>query len=95
MSEIDSVMKEIEDFCLVNMSREELFNDLLKQIREHTEKVANLKENEDRPGHMNEEIVDIMLLTKGLFYLENIEDVQVLTGAKYTLKKLKEMKENE
>ena len=92
MNDIDKTIKEIEDFCLIDMSREELFHDLLRQIKEHVEKVTRLKENEDRLGHMDEEIVDIMLLTKGLFYLEDIEDIQVLLGAKYTLKKLQEIK---
>ena len=89
VNDVDSVIKEIEDICLEKMSREELFNDLLKQITEHVEEVSRLKENEDRPGHFKAEVVDIMLLTKGLFYLEGITDDQVLRGVRYTLDKIK------
>lgn len=86
---LDETIKEIEDFCLKGMSRDELFRDLLKQIGEHVDKVSRLKENEDRHGHLDEEIVDIMLLTKGLFYLRGISDEQVARGAGHTLNKIK------
>jgi hypothetical protein len=90
----DEIIAEIENVCLERMSREELFYDLLKQIGKHAEEVAMLKKEEDRPGHLQEEIVDIMLLTKGLFYLEGINDAQVIKGAKYTLNMVREAKEN-
>ena len=43
-----------------------MFYDLLKQIGEHLIKVTRLKENEDREGHCDEEIVDIFFEEIGL-----------------------------
>jgi hypothetical protein len=59
------------------VTRDELFYDLIKQIGEHLIKCTRLKENEDRPGHLNEEIVDIQLLSLGLLYIRDIGDESI------------------
>jgi len=86
--EVKNIIGKIETLCLENMTRKELFENLLTQISEHVVKVRGLKE-EGELAHMDEEIIDIGLLYEGLRYLRQLDDSQVVKGAEYTLSKLK------
>lgn len=91
MDKIENNTSEILELFSNKFDKNEKFYHLLEQISKHTIKLAKLKENEDKPGHFNEEVADIYLLTHALLRLEHIEKQTVLESSDNFLSKIKEI----
>ena len=74
-----------------SMDNKKKFYHLLEQIGEHIIKLTELKENEDKPGHFNEEVADMYLLAKALLELEKIDDKTLDSASEHFLEKIKEI----
>ena len=91
MEDIDKNIGEILKVFDNAMNDKEKFYHILEQIEKHVVKLRKLKEKEDRPGHFNTEVADMLLLGKALFELENINDETLSSASKCFLEKIKEI----
>jgi hypothetical protein len=67
------------------------FNHVLDEISKHPHKIARLKANEDYPGHLNEEIADIYLLSCLLVELGEVKEEEVERALDHFLGKIEEI----
>ena len=91
MESINQNTQEILTLFGNSMNDKEKFYHLLEQIGRHIIKLTKLKENEDKPGHFNEEVADMYLLSKALFELENIDDKTLISASNHFLEKVKDI----
>lgn len=91
MEKINKNIQEILKLYSNSMDDNKKFYHILEQIGKHIIKLTQLKENEDRPGHFNEEVADMYLLSKALFELEKIDDKTLEFSSNHFLKKIQEI----
>ena len=67
------------------------FYHILDEVAKHPIKIARLKENEDREGHLKEEVADLYLLSKLLIILENVDEKTTEAALDHFAEKIKEI----
>ena len=65
------------------LGKDEQFYNCLDQIGKHIIKLTKLKENEDRPGHFREEVVDMYILARCLIEIEGIDDNEATAASSH------------
>ncbi|MEA3429975.1 MAG: hypothetical protein U9R08_01745 [Nanoarchaeota archaeon] len=91
MKDVNEDVQEILKLYGNSMNDKKKFYHILEQIGKHIIKLTKLKENEDRPGHFNEEVADMYILAKALFELEKIDDNTLDSASKHFVEKIKEI----
>lgn len=91
MDDVNKSVHEILEIFDNSMDDKEKFYHLLEQISKHIIKLTKLKENEDRPGHFQEEVADMYLLARTLLELEDIDKKTLDSASKHFIEKIKEI----
>jgi len=84
-------IRKILEYYSSEMDENQRFFHILGEIGKHIEKLKILKENEDKPGHFNEEIADMYILGKLLLENEKISNAELENSLKHFLKKIREI----
>lgn len=80
LDKIDIGSKKILEIFSRKLDDKQKFYHVLEQIGKHIIKLTKLKENEDRPGHFEEEVADMYILAAVLMKLEEVDE-EVLNNA--------------
>lgn len=92
MTNLDEAAEEIIEIYSRELNDEEQFHHALEELSKHPSKVAKLFEREDEE-HLNEEIVDILLLSHVLKIKKDISSKDIDSAAHHFIKKIDDIYE--
>lgn len=93
MTDLDENAEQIIDIYSRELNDEEQFHHALEELSKHPSKIAKLFEREEEK-HLNEEIVDVLLLSHVLKLKEDISSEEIDSAAQHFIEKIDDIYED-
>ena len=93
MTNLEEAAEDIIEIYSRELNDEEQFHHVLEELSKHPSKIAKLFEREEE-SHLNEEIVDVLLLSHVLKMKKDISSEEIDSAAQHFIEKIDEIYES-